>query len=143
MAIVKSGKSVRKNVMKKTISFDIHGVIDKHPLFFRFVLYILSRFFNVVIITGPPKIQAFNELAKLGFKVKVHYSKIFSIVDFLKDRKTNMWKDDKDTWWTYDNDWWASKGTIARENNIILHVDDQLRYETYFPKSCRFILWKL
>ena len=113
------------------VGFDLHGVLDAHPFIFReSTKEIMKGGDEIYIITGPPEVQAQAELEALGFVQGINYTKIVSVVDWLKShlKEDEMWLDDKNTWWCDDANWWCSKARICTEYSIYGHIDDSEKY---------------
>lgn len=113
------------------IGIDIHGVIDTYPE--KIKELIIDRILQndtIYIITGPPAIQAEEELEKLHIIRDIHYKKIISVVDWLKTRldKDEMWQDEKGEWWCNDAEWWCSKARICTEYKVDAMIDDSEKY---------------
>lgn len=122
------------------IGIDLHGVIDSDIKNFK---SLLDTFWNkIYIISGPPKADIEKELNKYGLYQGLHFSKVFSVVDFLKEKGVKMWTDEKDTWWASDEDWWGSKAEICEKHNVDVMLDDKERYQQYFKhKKTKFLLY--
>ena len=113
------------------VSFDIHGVIDTYtPEFIQIMKDSRAIGLTVFVLTGPPAEEAKQELATMGIHQHIHYSKLISVVDWLKEHldEDEMWLDEKGTWWCNDADWWCSKARICKEYNIAAHYDDSEKY---------------
>jgi len=122
------------------IGIDLHGVIDSDIKNFKSLLEIFWN--RVYIISGPPKADIEEELNKHGLYQGLHFSKIFSVVDFLKEKGTKMWTDEKDTWWASDEDWWSSKAEICEKYDVDIMIDDKEKYRQYFKdKKTKFLLY--
>ena len=68
----------------EVIAFDLHGVIDHNPRFFKPLLKLLQDAGRtVVIVSGPQEEQVQNELAALRIVRTHHFDEIYSIVDSL------------------------------------------------------------
>ena len=119
------------------IGVDIHGVIDRYPIWFRLAIndwLILGN--EIHIITGQEEEKA----KKILKRYQIQYTHFYSIVDFHKKIGTEMWLDEKGTWWMDKDIWNASKGAYARSVNLDLHFDDSLVYCQYFPEDCTCII---
>jgi len=118
------------------VGFDIHGVIDTYPAFFKkFAQILISRGQEVHILTGHQKDGALKELNELDFP----YNHIFSIVDYHFSKGTEM-KKTSSGWWMGHKDWVSTKGIYAKEVGLHIHFDDQLEYLTHFPETCKTML---
>lgn len=129
--------------MNSNIAIDIHGTLDTDPEFFKDMLSIIIEARTLVwIISGPPVEDMIAELTKMGFIGGVHYNGTISIVDFLQERNTDMWKDEHENWWAGDLDWWSAKGRMCAHYCIGTLIDNEIRYKQYMPGQCKFVLWE-
>ncbi|MEE9214672.1 MAG: hypothetical protein V3U54_07735 [Thermodesulfobacteriota bacterium] len=82
------------------LALDIHGVIDKRPKFYAALCQALvTGGIEVHILTGTHLEHGiYKELKKYGFKEGVHYTHLFSIADYHKERGTKMWGDLQNPW---------------------------------------------
>ena len=123
------------------IGIDLHGVADKYPAIVKPCLEALHTLgVEIIFLSGPPKEDVGRELHKLGYIPHNHYDGIISVVDFLRESGTHMWKDHKDTWWCSDEDWWSAKAKICRKEGITVVIDDSPQFEPYFDEDVTFIL---
>jgi 2-hydroxy-3-keto-5-methylthiopentenyl-1-phosphate phosphatase len=123
------------------IAFDVHGVIaDRRDLFIPFLKMLKSNGIEVVIISGPTKSKIKKELDELGY-TNVHYDKILSVVDFIKNKGIKMWQDHKHDWWANSKDWWGAKGEMCKIHKIDVLFDDSIQYKTEMPEETLFILF--
>jgi len=121
------------------IGFDLHGVLDNYseqmvPL----LKELCDNGCAVHILSGPSKQKVEQELQALGYIPEVHYHYLFSVVDYLKAEKAEMWKDEKNTWWTQDETWWQSKGNYCRTTHCEYLFDNSIRYKDYMPPMTNF-----
>ncbi len=115
----------------KKFGFDIHGVINDDPETFRALASALtSSGHEVHILTGPPQARAVEELKEMGFIFPIHFTHLFSIVDYLKSINTQMWQDAKGNWFSDWYPWDRAKGDYCIRHGIDLHLEDT---ETYLP----------
>jgi hypothetical protein len=143
------------------VAIDLHGTIDDDPERFKRLLsrYLLHdpwqfreqcrRYLSydpesVWVMSGPPEEQIRSGLNDLGFEFAVHYTGIYSVVDYLKSMNVDMWQDEKGNWWTRDDIWWRSKSEMCTKYNVDVLLDDKIQYQEYFTLSHRtaFILYK-
>jgi len=126
----------------KVLGIDLHGVLDAHPEILRPVLKALRLLdLEVVIISGPPSKMIIDQLSGLGFKKKVHYTGIASVVDWLKLHHVPMWQDYKGDWWTEDLPWNEAKSQICQELEVDVLIDDCKAYEEFFTDlATKFVL---
>jgi len=121
------------------IAFDIHGTLDKSYTLRNFVRLLNSGpDHQIFIISGPPHEQIAEELVQLGIVVDKY--QILSVVDYLKNRGTEMWLDENG-WWCDEGIWWESKGLICRDYHIEMIYDDKIRYNQHMPNFTKFVLW--
>lgn len=117
--------------------FDLHGVIDAKPEFFsEFTKLLVEAGHEVHILTGPPDGKKLREeLDATG----VMFTHLFSIADWLKSEKVEMWQDKKGDWWSHPYDWDRAKGVYCERNKIDMHFDDTDSYAYFFKTPfCRF-----
>jgi hypothetical protein len=121
---------------------DLHGVADSYPGILRPLMEgFLGCGNEVIVISGPPEVEVEAALRKLGYRRYVNYSKIVSVVDYLKSKGVEMWQDKRKRWWCEDESWWSSKAEICAEHKVDVLLDDSPQYEPYFKDShTRFIL---
>lgn len=124
------------------LGIDFHGVIDSDIEYFRLMSEKTISFQKIYVISGPPKADLEKELNKHGLYRGIHFNKIFSIVDFLKEKGVKMWADENGRWWADEEDWWSSKAEICEKHNIDIMIDDKERYQRYFKdKKTKFLLY--
>lgn len=122
------------------IGIDLHGVIDSDIENFKSLLEIF--WYKIYIISGPSKTELEEELNKYRLYQGLHFAKIFSVVDFLKEKGVRMWTDDKGRWWASEEDWWSSKAEICEKHNVDIMLDDKEKYGHYFKnKKTKFLLY--
>lgn len=120
------------------IGLDIHGTIDRYPIYFReFSELAVKAGHEVHIITGQPWVQV-GKKCRDWYHIK--YSHHFSIVDHHKKLGTKMWQDEKKTWWMEAEDWNRSKGDYIHRVGIGLHFDDNWEYVNWIPDTCTTIM---
>lgn len=119
------------------LGIDVHGVMDDDPDSIKRALEacINTGFYEVHVISGPPAGQVQAELETLSYQEGVHYQKLHTIVDFLKESDAEMWLDDKKTWWASDEDWWSAKAKICEKYGIDIMIDNTTHYEPYFKNT--------
>jgi len=83
---------------------------------------------EIHIITGPPVKQVLKKLKKWN----IHYTHIFSVVDFHKKKKTKMWYTDPENAWMDKETWERTKADYCKRMKIDLHIDDSDKYGKYF-----------
>ena len=110
-------------------AIDIHGVIDENTKFFRHMCKsLMSGGIEVHILTGKHISNGvLDELSRLGFLKGTHYTTLFSMADFHKERGTKMWGDKKNPWMD-DQVWNNTKALYCRVNNIDFCIDDKEAY---------------
>jgi len=122
------------------ISIDLHGVIDCDPKGFEEYAQELSDDgHNVFILTGASYTDALAELAELKFNLK-YIKKIISLTDYLLEKDLPFTYDKYNRPYFHDDIWWGAKACIAREQNINLHIDDCIQYQTTFTTP--FLLYE-
>jgi len=113
------------------IGIDIHGVLDTHTVAFKTLIDMFRTSNHLIyIITGPEEHKAKEELDRLGLVSTVHYDKVLSVVDWLKEhlKEEQMWTDKNGNWWCDDANWWCSKARICTEFNVDVLFDDSAKY---------------
>lgn len=122
------------------ISLDLHGVIDADPKGYEeYAKELKEGGNNVYILTGSSYIDAISELAELKFNLN-YITEIISITDHLLDKEVPWEYDQYDRPSFHESVWWGCKGSIARDRNIDLHIDDCIKFEKYFTTP--FLLYK-
>ena len=123
-------------VMK--IGLDYHGVIDAVPEFFGLISQLLCEDGHEVhIITGAENTE---ELQKNLANAGMHWTHLFSISDYHKEKGTQMWRDEKGTPWMSADLWNMAKAKYCTEHEIDVHLDDTARYGEYFTTP--FVLFQ-
>ena len=126
------------------IGIDVHGVIDSIPDLFAFLSdSIIKNGGEVHIITGgswTPELE--NQIKEHGIKW-THY---FSVYDYLINsdevsRGEVIFPDGTIQEKFPDEVWDKVKGDYCDKNNISLHIDDTLVYNSYF-KTPFARLWR-
>jgi hypothetical protein len=128
----------------RVLGIDVHGVLDHESDNKKIMLELITKKtgIKIYVISGPPISHIINELNSMGFVNGVHYHRVFSIVDYLKNKNTKMWTDDKDRWWADYESWWSSKANICNELKVDLMIDDSTEYAPYFDKiNTKFLLY--
>lgn len=120
------------------LGLDIHGVIDKYPeKMIALAQDTMKKGGRVYIITGPPAVKAREEMIALMSQYQISkpfWNQIYSIVDWMKQKKIPNWTDaNGHVWALREHDWNAVKGQIAIELGLDLHIDDSEEYGEYFP----------
>jgi hypothetical protein len=133
--------------MINSIGIDLHGVLDKYPEILKPLLMGLTACgVRIVVVTGPPTLDAVEELEKLGYihtYTKLgHYHRVKSIIHFLEVENARMWQDDKGRWWTDEETWWSAKAKICEREELQIMIDNEERYQQYFVGDCKFVLMK-
>jgi len=129
------------------VGIDIHGVLDTYTAdVLDFIKRVREENGNnsIYIITGPPEEQAKAELKKLGLKPNVHYDKVISVVDYLRQHleEHDMWTDKNGHWWCADKYWWCSKARICTEYKVDILFDDSEKYLIgWDATNCKTEFW--
>lgn len=124
-----------KYIFNMKIGLDLHGVISDMPDFFRnFAKMVVQGYGQLHIITGTSTINAIEELNKFGFKAGVHYTHLFSILDYhimndtpIVDYNTDYGNPEFD-----HKSWDETKGKYCEREKIDIHFDDSVAYERHF-----------
>lgn len=123
-----------------SIGLDIHGVIDKYPDDFRYLLGILEVKPKIHIITGARKTpERLQQLKDWG----IPYDYYFSIADYLNEQRFGVKFVNNNPDLPYIKNkvlWDRAKGDYCALHNISLHVDDTAHYAEYFTTP--FLLFK-
>lgn len=127
----------------RRIAFDFHGVIEKYPELFKPIMVVMKYAGNEIwIVSGPPRNDIGKKLKDAGYISGIHYDKVVSVVDYLKQNYAKTWQDGKGDWWAEDSDWWGSKARICEEYEIGVMIDDSVGYAKYFEgKHTKFVLF--
>lgn len=118
------------------LGLDLHGVITDIPDTMKFLSSaIVSAGGQVHILTGGSIQKATLELRKLGLKGHIHFTHIFSVLDYHRYEiltPHSGWND------KYDNPeyphriWDRTKADYCSRNKIDLMIDDSLIYNQDF-----------
>jgi len=120
------------------IGLDIHGVIDKYPIFFaEMTKLFIEAGHQVHVITGATLRQdhpkGIENLKNIKETLKLSYTHIFSIVDYQDEIGTEItYPDDSDNPWMDGEVWDRTKGDYCKKHNIDIMLDDTQRYGKYF-----------
>jgi len=122
------------------VGIDMHGVVTQYPSIFSELSYELHSKGHVIhIITGVEGIKVMEEVKTHN----IYFDQIFSIVDWHKHIKTEMWERTKPSgrksWYCEETIWNKSKGEYCEKAHIDIHFDDTLEYAKYFPNFTTFI----
>ncbi len=115
------------------IALDVHGCIDKDPKFFRDLAQaVIHADGEIHILTGKHIANGImEELDAAGFAAGIHYTHLFSVSDYHKERGTQMWGTLENPWMD-DVIWSNTKADYCRYYKIDLCIDDTARYIPYF-----------
>lgn len=112
---------------------DIHGVISSDARFWsKFTRLLVNSGHEVHILTGPP--LGHEVLGKLK-RWQIHYTHIFSIVDYHQKLGTVMWQDSQERWCMDPTHWDPTKAQYCQENGIDLCIDDSPVYGDFFTTA--------
>lgn len=127
------------------MAFDVHGTLDKATSFFKKHMMLLKQSgIEVIIISGPPTVQIRSELDYLGITLGVHYDRILSVADFVREEGYKWWTDKDGNFWCDNTIWWKTKAQICERHEIYSLVDDKEEYQKYFNiTKCKFIKWPM
>ncbi len=126
------------------LGIDLHGVIDSNVYKFKnFLLASRDIGMLIYIISGPHVEFIKKELSEYRIWKEVHYNKVLSVVDHLRDSGVEMWEDSKGRPWASEDDWWSTKAQLCEIHDIDIMIDDSERYQVYFEFiPTQFILYK-
>jgi hypothetical protein len=114
---------------KLKMGFDMHGVIDTEPDFFRTLTKLLvDNGHEVHIITGAKSEQ---EMAALK-RMDIPYTHVFSITEYYEKLDTPISWDEKGEPHLNAYLWDKAKAEYCKENDIDLHLDDSDIYHYFF-----------
>lgn len=115
------------------IGIDIHGVVDTISAFKIMAGLCVSAGHEVHIITGSPTDKAIDDLNKSGYIKGIHWTHLFSIMDYHKIHNTSeITYDDNGNGWMSDDLWNPTKADYCKRMSIDIHFDDSNRYGNYF-----------
>lgn len=116
------------------LGLDLHGVISDNAIFGYMAKDLIFMGWEVHVITGGSKEKALDELNNMGYQWNVHYTHIFSILDYHIEKGTRItgWHPTLKNPEFPDKEWDQTKADYCREHNIGLHLDDSLIYEKEF-----------
>jgi len=122
------------------IGIDFHGVINENPEFWAHYTKEMHDNGNVIhVVTGGER----SEVEPFLKKNDIKFDKIFSIIDDAVERGIEVKRDEQGkNPIIADKIWKRAKGMYAKSAGLDIHIDDTEQYGRYFPKKCRFILWK-
>jgi len=117
------------------IAFDFHGVLESYPEILKSVLRPLRVDHTVIVLSGPPLSQIYEELTTVGYHQGYHYDYAISVVDWIKAQGYKMELNEQGSWYTDDETWWSSKARICEEQHIELLFDDKLEYKGHIKNN--------
>ena len=118
------------------IAFDLHGVLD--TIFIHEILEKISKSHEIFILSGSPSIEIKETLFNINYLQDVHYHKVLSIVDYVKDEikipcyQKESTRTGKLNWYCDENIWWTMKSVLCNKNRINVLFDDKTQYMRYF-----------
>lgn len=120
------------------LSLDLHGVINDLPEVFKSITKSLIKDnWEVHIITGSITQKAYSELTDLGLTQGIHFTHVVGLPDYcLMKGITVTGVNEK-----YGNvefsgeDWFKMKSIYCAENQIDIHMDDQMEYGNSFKNT--------
>ena len=124
------------------ISVDYFGNLDKYSVIWLELLkYVKLEGIKVYIISGPWPNHITNRLEAEGYKRRVHYDDVFSILSHLSLKGLETWFDEThDSWYSDSERWWAAKAEICKEISSQIHFDNDIRFKDAFRHiATRFI----
>ena len=128
--------SIIDTLVKIKIGFDLHGVIDRNPLRFKYKMAELRNAgHDVLVISGPPRDQIIQELSAFNIELGWQVDEVYSIVDYLKEKGVPMKQDENKNWWASDAIWWSAKALICREHRVDYMLDDTFAYAAWFATT--------
>lgn len=111
------------------IGFDIHGVLDKHPIFAELTKLLVANGHEVHILTGKRvKDGALKEAEDVG----AYHTHFFSIADYYDEKGQILWNDENGRPHMDSYLWDKTKAEYCKRNQIDLHFDDSPVYGQYF-----------
>ena len=131
--------------MVKKIAFDLHGVLDEHPVEMKPMIRMLEEInMEIHIVSGPTVKEIVKTLCDLHYQdynfMRYITSRFHSVVDYLINRGETFTYDDNGNPWTDEQTWWTSKARICKEFGIDILVDDSLKYKPAFELTeCKYI----
>jgi hypothetical protein len=122
-------------------SFDLHGVLDADPVFYKAILQMyVAQGHTVSVMSGPEKKKVLTTLKDLGYIREVHFHHVISILEYLRFCKVTLTTDsDGNVWADYIN-WWSSKGKLCKEFEVDAIYDNSPEYAEFMPDTTRFFL---
>jgi len=117
------------------IAFDLHGVLEKYPDKFKAILTTLRVDHRVIILSGSPTEDIYEELEGLRYQQGHHYDDVISVVDWLKDQGVEMFQHDDESYYCDSKIWWSSKAKICKERFIRMLFDDSIKYKEYITED--------
>jgi len=133
---------------------DIHGTLacrreDKSigpstlfPLLKPLMAALVTKGERIAIVSGPTISIIEKEVSELGLEKGVHYHRLLSVVDYLKESGVEMWEDPPGSghWWSDPEVWNNAKGRMAEHYAIDIIIDDQAEYSPAMPDTTEFVL---
>lgn len=119
------------------IGLDLHGIVDTCPEFFGELTRLFVAAGHEIHISTGSHIKEGRVEEKLK-EMGIHYTHLFSIADYHKEKGTVMSYDKEHMPWIKDEDWNKTKGDYCKEHGIDIHIDDTKRYANYFSTPFLF-----
>lgn len=123
------------------ISIDFFGTLNEDADVWQDFMKYLMEDHKIYVVSGPWPKDLEEKLRFGGYKKNIHYTGIFSILDYLSKGGWGVWFDeDHDSWYSHETAWWVAKAQICQNNQIALHVDSDIRHAKAFNRvSTRFV----
>ena len=124
------------------IGLDLHGVIDRYPIFFKMLMKNLpAHDFEIHILTGINSDEAIKQLGAFGI-TRGDFRRLFSIEDFVKTRGYEHWRNEDGSFQCADEIFWGAKGEYCHWNAIDIMVDNSIEFKSMMPKFTQFIFFE-
>ena len=126
---------------------DLHGTLTNDEYGVLKYLMLCRHNYNVpiewwVVSGGPTKEVIETQLTEAGVFQGRHYDNIICVVDYLEERGVKIDRTDPGNPWCDPAEWWASKAKIMEEFNMVMLIDDKLKYYEHIKPTKRgFILY--
>ena len=116
------------------ISVDFYGNLNTDADFWQeFLGFAVQEGHKIYVISGPWPNDIYAKLGWGGYKHKIHFHEVFSVLDYLSKDGYGCWFDeDHDTWYSDEFMWWDAKAKICKAQSVNIHLDSDNRFAPAF-----------
>jgi len=124
------------------ISVDFYGTLNQNADFWQeFMKYLILEGHKIYVISGPWPKELSGKLEYGGYKRRIHWNAVYSVLDHLSRSGREVWLDEEhDTWYSEEAPWWFAKAQICKKLGCQIHFDSDKRFAPAFSSiATRFV----